>query len=63
MLGTKRKKKKIIKKQPEIIEIENDLQNILGTKVMISSGKKAGKIEIEFYGDDDLERLLNLLNN
>lgn len=64
MIGTKKKKKKkIVIRQPEIVEIENNLQSSLGTKVMISTGKKTGKIEIEFYGEEDLERILHLLSN
>ena len=33
----------------------------LGTKVRIRPGKKKSRIEIEFYSEDDLERLLELL--
>ena len=33
----------------------------LGTKVKISHGDKKGKIEIEYYGNEDLERLLNII--
>lgn len=43
------------------IDIENTLSQSLGTKVKILSGKKKGKIEIEYYSDNDLERLLKLL--
>lgn len=34
----------------------------LGTAVKIQSGKKRGKIEIEYYSLDDLERILGLLD-
>nr|WP_304097430.1 ParB/RepB/Spo0J family partition protein [Mitsuokella multacida] len=37
------------------------LNEYLGTKVRIRSGKKKSRIEIEFYSEDDLERLLELL--
>ena len=43
------------------IDIENTLSQSLGTKVKILSGKKKGRIEIEYYSNDDLERLLKLL--
>lgn len=33
-----------------------------GTKVNISHGEKKGKIEIEYYGNEDLDRILGLLN-
>ncbi len=59
-----RKEKKI--KEPDIYEIElkrlqDSLSSDLGTKVTISNGAKKGKIEIEYYGNDDLERILKLI--
>jgi len=42
--------------------IEEQIQNILGTKVRIVRGRKTGRIEIEFYSDRDLNRILDLLN-
>ena len=61
------KKPKKEKKQPDTvaIEIERIRKNIeerLGTKVSINHGRKKGKIEIEYYGNEDLDRLLELLN-
>jgi ParB family chromosome partitioning protein len=46
---------------PQIVSIEEDLQRRFGTGVNISRRGKKGKIEIEFYSDDDLERLLDIL--
>ena len=44
-------------------DIEEKLKQNLSTKVAISSkGNGAGKIEIEFYSHDDLDRLLEILN-
>ena len=37
------------------------LNEYLGTKVRIRPGKKKSRIEIEFYSEDDLERLRELL--
>lgn len=43
-------------------DIEEKLKQSLGTKVAISSkGKGAGKIEIEFYSHEDLDRLLEMI--
>ena len=43
-------------------DIEEKLKQSLGTKVSVSSkGNGAGKIEIEFYSHDDLDRLLEML--
>lgn len=39
-------------------DIESDLSSRFGTKVKINEGSKKGKIEIEYYSKDDLERLL-----
>jgi len=40
---------------------EDDLQQKLGSKVNIRPGKKKGRIEIEYYSTDELDRLLLLL--
>lgn len=60
--GTKEKKKR----EPDVYDIEleriqNKLSSNLGTKVTISHGQKKGKIEIEYYGNEDLDRILNLI--
>ncbi len=46
----------------ELERIEKTMSDHLGTKVKISHGEKKGKIEIEYYGNDDLERLMGLLD-
>lgn len=38
--------------------LAKDLNTILGTKVMIKNGKNKGKIEIEYYSEDELDRLV-----
>ncbi|HBM80795.1 MAG: ParB/RepB/Spo0J family partition protein [Clostridiales bacterium] len=50
------------KNEPYINDIQEKLKNHLGTKVRVTYGRKKGKIEIEYYSYDDLERLMNLLN-
>lgn len=50
-------------KDPHIIDVEENLMSILGTKVNLIIGKKKGKIEIEYYGLEDLERLIDILRN
>ena len=42
-------------------EISDQLSKSLGRKVKLTDGKKTGKIEIEFYGADDRENLIELL--
>lgn len=44
-----------------LIEYAKDIENRLGRKVQIEKGKKSGKIWLEFYDQDDLERLSNAL--
>ncbi len=48
-------------KNREIIDLEEQLKTALGTKVMISPGSRRGKIEIEYYSREELERLLEML--
>ena len=44
-------------------DIEENLKQKLSTKVAITSkGNGAGKIEIEFYSHDDLEKIMDLLS-
>lgn len=47
--------------QIEIDAIGERLSSKFGTKVKIAGGAKKGKIEIEYYGSEDLERLLNMI--
>ena len=44
-----------------IKEVERDLSGRFGRRVAIHSGAKKGKLELEFYGVDDLNALLDLL--
>ncbi|MEK6564924.1 MAG: ParB/RepB/Spo0J family partition protein [Candidatus Omnitrophota bacterium] len=47
------------RKLPHLEAIEEELRQILGTKVKIASGPKRGTLHIEFYSQDDLERIYN----
>jgi ParB family chromosome partitioning protein len=44
-----------------IEELQNRLQEHLGTRVLVHHGEKRGRIEIEYYGNDDLQRVLGAL--
>ncbi|HEY2138569.1 MAG TPA: hypothetical protein VGH00_00710, partial [Chthoniobacterales bacterium] len=44
-----------------IDDLQNRLQEHLGTRVMVHHGEKRGRIEIEYYGNDDLQRVLGAL--
>ena len=56
------KKKEVTATDIEIERIKNKLEQGFGTKVKIQNGPKKGKIEIEYYGNEDLERILSLFN-
>lgn len=45
-----------------LAERESNLRDYFGTNVSIKKTKNKGKIEIEFFSEDDLERILELLN-
>lgn len=48
-------------KDPTLVALEEKLRHRFATAVAIHHGGKKGRIEIEYYDDDDLERLLDLL--
>lgn len=50
-------------KDSNLIYLEESLKEILGTKVNIVKGKKKGRIEIEYYSDEDLDRIIELLKS
>jgi len=64
---TKENKKEEDKGPKEINPVINDitekLQRFLGTKVKIKGNEKKGKIEIEYYSGEELERILDLIAN
>ncbi len=42
-------------------EVSKELTALLGRRVQLTDGKKTGKIELEFYGSDDREALIEKL--
>lgn len=57
----RKKRKKSTSKSSEIIAVESELRAVLGTKVVIAGDEKQGKIELEYYSLDELNRLIELL--
>ena len=48
----------------EIVQIENNLISKFGTKVVIQKKRGGkGKIQIEFYSENDLQRILDILTD
>ena len=63
-LNTAKPKEEIKDKQDIVcMEIEHSLSNLLGTKVHVMKNKSKGKIEIEYYNKEDLERILQIIGN
>lgn len=55
-------KSKTLEKPSFILEIENRMEEYFGTRVTIQQGKKKGVIEIEYYSNDDLERIIKMIS-
>lgn len=53
---------KVFDDKAYVDEYEDRLKLLLGAKVKIKSGKLKSKIEIEFYSNEDLERIIELLS-
>jgi ParB family chromosome partitioning protein len=43
-------------------DVRDRLQDYFGTKVNLSNKKNKGKIEIEYYSSEDLQRILDIIN-
>ncbi len=54
----RKKKEKVV---PEIRQLENELQRILGTRIIIKDAGGSGKLEIEYSSLDELDRILSIL--
>lgn len=55
----KKPKKPLV--DPEIEALQDDLQRVLGTKVSIAYKEGKGKIEIQYFSDEEFERILELI--
>ena len=59
----KKKRKNLNVPEVSIKAIENELVEIFGTKVNLKPAQIGGSIEIIYYSDDDLERIIDLLQS
>ncbi|MFH1460130.1 MAG: ParB/RepB/Spo0J family partition protein [Candidatus Omnitrophota bacterium] len=59
--STKIKTKKQSSKDENVQRLEEELRLTFGTKVSVVHGTKRGKIQIEYYSLDDLERILKVI--
>jgi ParB family chromosome partitioning protein len=57
-----KRKKSVAAKDPNVARIEDELRGVLGSKVTVRTMRgHRGRIEIEYYSLDDLDRLLNAM--
>ena len=61
--AARRKKAGRKPKDPDVAKVEADLKEALGTRVSIRKTGRKGKIEIEFFSRDELERLIEMLES
>ena len=55
------KKKENKSNNPYYMDLKNRLEELFGTKVYLNTKKNKGKIEIEYYSEEDLQRILDIL--
>lgn len=59
--GRRQKQPEVRRKNPLIRELEERLQGALGTKVKVKDRKGKGKIEVEYYSTEELNRILEVI--
>ena len=59
--SSKKKAKKIKEADPNIAKVETQLKEIFGTKVSIQKKGQKGTITLEYYSDEELNRLIDML--
>lgn len=55
--------KRAKKRNPYYDEVELALSDVLGRQVKVTKSSKKGSLEIEFFDDDDLKKLLKIFDN
>jgi hypothetical protein len=60
-IAVEKSRKKELLPTPEIMVIEQQLQEKLGTRVHIQKGEIGGKITIDYFSDDDLDVIVEVL--
>jgi ParB family transcriptional regulator, chromosome partitioning protein len=56
------KKKEVQRRSVFVQKVEDNLRDVLGTKVLIRPKKEGGTIEVDFYSPEDLSRLVELFD-
>jgi ParB family chromosome partitioning protein len=61
-IGKEKNEKNEVKKENiYYVDIKEKLESYFGTKVSLIDKKNKGKIEIEYYSEEDLQRILDIL--
>lgn len=60
---TRKPTQKQKKENEDLSEIEDKFKNVFGTKVKLITGNKKGKILIEYYSNEDLDRIIEIVDN
>ncbi len=55
-------RRRAVRKPAELLAIQEKLQHFFGTRVKLTKRGEGGRIEIEYYSEEDLERFLKLLD-
>ena len=55
-----RARARVLRGDPDLAQVTNELRAALGTKVEILRRRRGGRIQIEFYSDEDFERLYEM---
>jgi ParB family chromosome partitioning protein len=61
MTKPRRRRLTVSRNSAAVGDLENRLQQHLGTRVILHHGEKLGRIEIEYYGAEDLQRILQVI--
>ena len=61
--GKSRKPAARSRKDPDIVAVEEKLKEIYGTRVAITTNGRKGAVEISYYGREDLNRIIELLES
>ncbi|MAF59802.1 MAG: ParB/RepB/Spo0J family partition protein [Candidatus Pacebacteria bacterium] len=61
-IAVERSRKKELRLKPEIIELEKEFTEQLGTRVLIQPRQVGGKLTIEFFNEEDLRSILEKIN-
>lgn len=59
---SKKQSNKVIDNNPYYNDLKVKLENLFNTKVLFNSNGDKGKIQIEYYSEEDLQRIIEILN-